>query len=48
MTKKLLLKTKIKREKGKLYFCGTDSKGNVTVNEAKMLRGRKKKRKGGK
>jgi len=38
----LLLTTNIKREKGKLYFCGTDSFGNITVNEAVMARGRKK------
>ena len=41
---KLLLKTTIKRESGKLYYCGTDkSTGNVTVNEAVMARGGKKK-----
>ena len=40
---KELLKTSIKREKGKLYFCGTDKKtGNVTINEAIMGRGKKK------
>lgn len=42
--KKLLLKTNIKRESGKLYFCGTDENGNITVNETKMKRGRKKKK----
>jgi len=43
MTKKELLKTNIKREKGKLYFCGTDENGNITVNETDMSRGKKKK-----
>lgn len=36
---KELLKTTIKRESGKLYFCGTDkSNGCITVNEALMAR----------
>jgi hypothetical protein len=39
----IILTTDIKREKGKLYFCGTDKEGNITVNEAVMARGRKKK-----
>lgn len=42
---KVLLKTEIIREKGKLYFCGTDKEGKITVNEAIMARGRKKKSK---
>jgi len=42
---KVILKTEIKREQGKLYYCGTDSNGNVTVCEAIMARGRKKKSK---
>jgi hypothetical protein len=42
---KLLLKTDIKREKDMLYFCGTSEDGCITVNEAKMVRtGRKKKK----
>lgn len=45
MAKKLLLKTDIKRESGMLYFCGTDNKGNITVNSAKMSRGGRKKKK---
>ena len=40
-----LAKTDIPREKGYLYFCGTDSDGNITVNRAEMARGRKKKEK---
>jgi hypothetical protein len=40
---KIILKTEIKRESGKLYYCGTDSNGNITINEAEMARGRKKK-----
>ena len=39
---KLLLKTSIKREQGKLYYCGTSNDGFVTVNTADMARGRKK------
>ena len=42
---RIILKTEIKRESGMLYYCGTDSNGNITVCEAKMSRGgRKKKR----
>jgi len=44
MTKKTILKTEIKRESGKLYFCGTSEDGFITVGEAEMSRkGRKKK-----
>lgn len=39
---KTILKTDLKRESGKLYYCGTDTSGNITVNETKMSRGRKK------
>ncbi len=39
---KVILKTSIKREKSKLYFCGTDDKGNLTVCEIAMSRGKKK------
>ena len=42
---KVILNTSIKRESGKLYYCGTDGKGNVTVCEAVMARGGKKKKK---
>ena len=42
MAKKILLKTNIKREKTKLYFCGTTEDGYITVGEADMARGRKK------
>ena len=45
MTKKIILTTEIKREKGFLYFCGTDKKGNLTIGEAEMNRGGKKKKK---
>lgn len=47
MAKQLLL-TNIKREKGKLYFCGTSKDGFIVVSEAIMARGRagtKKKKK---
>lgn len=37
----VILKTSIKREKGFLYFCGTDDKGNLTIGKSKM--GRKQK-----
>ena len=43
MAKKTLLETTIKREKGKLYFCGTNDKGNLTVCETTMARGKGKK-----
>jgi hypothetical protein len=39
---KVIANTTIKREKGKLYFCGTDANGNVTICETEMARGRKK------
>jgi hypothetical protein len=42
---KLLMKTEIKRESGKLYYCGTDDKGFITINEAVMKRGGKSKKK---
>jgi len=46
MTKKILLTTEIKREQGKLYYCGTSEDGFITVGEADMVRtGRKKKEK---
>ena len=38
----VILKTNIKREKTKLYYCATDEQGNITVCEAVMARGRKK------
>lgn len=41
---KLLLTTNIPRDRTKLYYCGTDSKGNVTVCESIMARGGKKKK----
>ena len=34
-----IAKTKIKREKGWLYYCGTDDEGNITLCKAKMGRG---------
>lgn len=43
MTKRIILKTSIKREKNKLYYCGTDEEGNICVGEADMKRGGKKK-----
>jgi len=39
----IIATTQIKREAGFLYFCGTDDKGNITLNRAKMARGNKKK-----
>jgi len=42
---KAILRTDIKREKGKLYYCGTDDKGCIVVCEAVMNRGRKPKKK---
>jgi len=34
MTKKTILKTEIKREKGFLYYCGTDEDGNITIGRS--------------
>jgi len=39
--KEILLKTVIPREKGFIYYCGTDANGNITICRAKG--GRKKK-----
>ena len=40
---KVLLKTEIKRETGKLYYCATDkTTGNICLCETLMARGRKK------
>lgn len=40
---KVLLKTNIKREQGKLYYCSTSSDGCVTLCCAEMSRGGRKK-----
>lgn len=32
-----ILRTEIKREKGWLYYCGTDENGNLVVCKAKMM-----------
>lgn len=45
MVKKVLMTTTFKRKKDKIYFCGTDENGFITVGEADMARGRKKKEK---
>jgi hypothetical protein len=42
---KVIARTELKREQGKLYFCGTDDKGNLTICETIMARGGKKKTK---
>lgn len=40
----IISKTQIKREKGWLYYCGTDDDGNITLCKVQMARaGRKKK-----
>ena len=39
----IISKTKIKREQGFLYYCGTDKEGNLTICRTKMARGKKKK-----
>ena len=42
---KEILKTEIKRKPGMLYYCATDKKtGNITVCEAEMARGGRKKK----
>ena len=46
MAGKIILKTDILREKGFLYFCGTDEKtGCLTIGKAPMARGGRKKKK---
>ena len=42
---KQILETDITRQKETLYYCGTSKSGHVTVCEAKMARGGKKKAK---
>lgn len=39
----VIVTTDIPREKGFLYYTGTDKKGNITICKAAMARGRKKK-----
>ena len=43
MAGKIIAVTKIKREKGFLYYTGTDKDGYLTVCKTEMARGRKKK-----
>ncbi len=38
MIKKLIARTKIKREKGFIYFTGTDEVGNLTIMSATRLK----------
>jgi len=45
MTKKIILKTDIKREPGYLYYCSTSDEGNLTIGRSEMARGKKKKSK---
>lgn len=42
MAKEIILKTDIPREKGYLYFCGTDEDGNICIGKSEMTRGKKK------
>ena len=42
---KVILKTEIPRESGKLYYVSTDELGNLIVCEALLARGRKPKKK---
>jgi len=44
MAKKFLLKTDFKRESGMLYYCATSDDGYITLWEAEMNRGGKKKK----
>ena len=41
--KQTILSTNIFREKGFLYFTGTDEKGNITLCKVEVAHGRKKK-----
>jgi hypothetical protein len=43
--RKTILKTDIKREPGKLYFCGTDDNGCIMLCETEMARKGKSKKK---
>jgi hypothetical protein len=43
--KQIILETEIPREKGYLYFTGTNKKGNITLYKTEMARGGKKKTK---
>jgi hypothetical protein len=45
MAKETILITEIPREKGYLYFCGTDEKGNLTIGKSEMARGKSKQNK---
>jgi hypothetical protein len=45
MAGKVILQTDIPREKGYLYYCSSNSDGNITVCKAEMSRGRQKKKK---
>ena len=38
---KEILKTDIKREKDKLYYCGTDKNGNIVVCETQKGKNKK-------
>lgn len=40
----VIIETDVPREKGFLYYTGTDKKGNITVCKTPMARGRKKKK----
>jgi hypothetical protein len=42
---KILLTTTIYREKDKLYYCGTDKDGFITIGVSDMKRGGKSKKK---
>lgn len=44
MAKEIILKTEIPREKGYLYFVGTDEQGNICIGKTEMARGGKKKK----
>lgn len=43
--KETILITKIPREKGWLYFTGTDKEGNITLCKCEMSRRKKKEKK---
>lgn len=42
--KEILMKTKIPREKGWLYYTSTSKKGNIILCRSKMGRGKKDKK----
>ena len=45
MTKEIIAETEIPREKGYLFVCGTNDKGNLTINQFPISYRKERKRK---